>query len=445
MKILTVLLIALTVIAPNLVVFNSTSKNNIFEQVNSSYNFRGNLKNIEKQLWTNTVSVYLHDELWSEEDAYDAGHYLMVPLHAAFYLHNDEWQQEFSRHLARFMKALKENPKSVVSGRLNKLHYLYLASRFVALSEQCGKHDLIPQGLVELLYQEVDSIWLKEPAWQWDRIPFDGGMRERVLWKLGNEQVSKSYYRAIIDEELFIFAIAADLRAHERFEKLSETWSPVVSDILDTAYNVFRQEGKYQSEGGWLFQPGVWTDHPDYAYVGHLKKTPKMEPKPVPNIAWDTSHSHRFALWLSSLSNAYGEEQPEKDFYNKIKEGIGKQFFSEVLVAPSNDFPAYRTKNFMDGKNGVYRYNYLTTKDGYGPYELSGTITLGWWVFLGTEKIQRVYEDLSNSFPLPPEVISVYVGPNTTRKRNPFVSLPNSLNNGFTELIARLASKLPTH
>lgn len=399
----------------------------------------------DKQIWDKTVAVYLQDQLWTEDEAYDAGHCLMVPLHAAFYSNNNEWQQQFSRHFSCFMKAEEENPEIIVDGRLNKLHYLYLASQFVVLAEQYGKSNLIPQGLVDLLYNEVNSIWLEEPAWQWDRSPFNGGMRERVLWKLNHKNVSYSYYRAIIDEELFTFAITADLRTYEKLEKPFSQWLPVLTDVLKTAYRVFRQEGKYQSGGGWLFQPGVWTDHPDYAYVGYIKEPLGKEPNPLSNIAWDTSHSHRFPLWISSLTNAYQDEQPEKYFYANIKEGLEQQFFSKVLVGPSDEFPAYRTKNFMDGNNGFFRFNSSTTEiGGYGPYKLSGTLSLGWWTFLGTNRIQKVYNKLSQTYPLPPEVISVYIGPNTIRDRNPYVRWPDFFTNGFSELIARLASKLPS-
>lgn len=48
----------------------------------------------------------------------------------------------------------------------------------------------------------------------------------------------------------------------------------------------------------------------------------------------------------------------------------------------------------MDGSNGVlYRWNYSSLGEGkeYGPYELSGTFTIGWWTFLGTDRVKEIY------------------------------------------------------
>lgn len=159
------------------------------------------------ELWNRTVFLYLQDKLWENINIYDAGHYLMVPLHAAFLLGKEEWQRQFSDHFKKFM-----NHKENISGvnRLNKLHYYYLISRFIVLAKDYNKEELIPENLADFLYGEIMNIWYLEPAWQWGREPFPN-MEERIKWKLDNKNTKLSYYRAIIDEELFTFAIAADL------------------------------------------------------------------------------------------------------------------------------------------------------------------------------------------------------------------------------------------
>ncbi|MFB0562296.1 MAG: hypothetical protein ACETWM_13920 [Candidatus Lokiarchaeia archaeon] len=396
----------------------------------------------ERHLWEQTVKQHLYDDLWNDRDMYDAGHYLMVPLHAAFKLNEPNWQWQFAKHFRRFTEVAGNN-NNVSKGTLNRLHYLYLASRFVVLAEESGKQKLVPPGLIEILYNEVESLWRNEPAWQWDTESFKGGIRERLTWKLRNKEVSRSYYRAITDEEIFLFAIASDLRTYERITKPKILYSSTVTEILDMAYKVFKRGIVFQKDGGWLFQPGVWTDHRDYAYVGSMEKIADMERKPVTGIAEDSSHSHRFPLWLTSLEGAYREDEPENQYYEKLKKGLEKQFYEKVLVKPTPDFPAYRAKNFMDGWNGVYRWGYLTAgkNRGYGPYELSGTLTLGWWIFLDTERIRDVYGEMAKHFPLSSNTIALYVGPNTTRERHPLVKWPESLNNGYSELIARLASR----
>lgn len=313
----------------------------------------------------------------------------------------------------------------------------------MVLAEQAGKSELIPPGLTEVIYRTVQALWETEPAWQWERRHFAGGIRERVAWKLQPRDVKWRYYRAIIAHELFLFAIAADLRAHERLSNI-EVQSAMVAQILSTARTAIEQRIVAQDGGGWLFQPGIWSDHPDYAYVAVQNKVPGMKPSPMPDIAEDTSHSDRWPLWLVSLANAYVEGDHERAFYDNLKKGLETQFFETVLVAPTAEFPMYRTNNFMDGWNGVYRWEYETQgrNNGYGPYELSGTLTLGWWTFLDTSRIRAVYQDMASQFPLHGRVIEVYVGPNTSRERHPLVTKPDAYQNGLVELTVRLAGKL---
>jgi hypothetical protein len=396
-------------------------------------------------LWEATVGVYLRDDLWTDRDQYDAGHFLMVPLHAAFQRGHEPWQREFAEQFRRFAEKGYGGATTTENG-LARLHYLYLCSRFVVLADRIGKQELIPPGLVEHLYQEIQMLWRDAPAWQWGRSPFPGGIQERVAWKLSLPAVNYSYYPAIIDEECFVFAIAADLRAHERMTRAQSPGSRAVDEVLNAAQKVFQQRVVPQSGGGWLFQPGVWADHPDFAYAGRMIKMPGMEPFPLPDVAEDTSHSHRFPLWLTSLADAYAENAPEQRFYAALKAGLERQFCERVLVEPTARFPAYRTMNYMDGRNGVYRWQYPTQgrNNGYGPYELSGTYTLGWWAFLNTHRIRAVYRQMARQFPLPPEVIDLYVGPNTSRERHPLISDPQGYRNGFRELIVRLASTLGT-
>ncbi|MEN6327038.1 MAG: stalk domain-containing protein [Syntrophomonas sp.] len=53
----------------------------------------GNEARSIEELWNDTVAVHLQDELWPDENIYDVGHYLMVPMHTAFVLDEAEWQE----------------------------------------------------------------------------------------------------------------------------------------------------------------------------------------------------------------------------------------------------------------------------------------------------------------------------------------------------------------
>ncbi len=388
------------------------------------------------ELWDETVCPSLNgsgilygNELWTGREEYDSGHYLMVPLHAAFQLEEEGWQEQFAQHFQRYVREGVDRPLTN-NNALSRLHYLYVASRFAVLAEQSGRRELIPPGLMNALYGTIHALW--------NRIPPPGGIRQDVRRKLDDPN------SIITDNELFIFAIAADLRAHERISR-SGVSSSTVGDILGAARSVLQQKVVPQEEGGWLFQPGVWAEFSEYAYAGHEDKVPGMAPFPLADVAEDTSHSHRWPLWLTSLANAYDEGDPERRFYDDLKKGLEQQFFTKVVVPPTFEFPAYRTNNFMDGRNGVYRWEYqsLGPNSGYGPYELSGTMMLGWWTFLGANRIRAVYQDMAERFPLPPRVIEVFAYPDYTQEGFPPGEYTTQYQTGLYELIARLAARLP--
>jgi hypothetical protein len=394
----------------------------------------------ERALWSVNVAPYLADSLWSARDRYDAGHFLMVPLHAAFELDEPDWQSQFREHFSRFVASLPTE-EDLAGARLDWLQYLYAASRFLVLASDASRGDLVPTGLPEFVAEQVHRYWSVRPAAQYARAPFPGGIRERLDWKLSVTSVPKSYYRAIIDEESFLFAMAADVRHWENTSQLRSQWSSELDEILDVARAAYAQRAVPQSGGGWLFQPGVWADHPDFAYAGQNGKVPGMPKAPLADVAEDASHSLRYPLWLVSLRGA-ARDQAEYAYYSALLVGLARQFTSRVLVQPGDSFPAWRLTNFMDGRNGVYRWQYSTAGEGngYGPFELSGSFNLGWWGFLRSSLVREAYADQALRFPLPAQVLETYVGPSTTRQRHPLVTLPNDYSNGFRELIVRLAS-----
>ena len=412
----------------------------------------GDTSNISKpvhaveQLFKKTVKPYLQDNLWENGLNYDAGHALMVPLHAAFILDQNDWCIQFEQHFKRFME---QNKRAFLDlhedGDLARLHYLYLASRFVALSSMYScRAENFTYGIIDRLYKDAETLWLKKEAWWYAGKRFKGGIRERLNWKLNVENVKYSYYRAIIDSDLFLFAIAADLRIYEINRVPEKSWSPVISDILKKAFETIQLRMIFIESGGCLFQPGVWRDHRDYKYVGNTQISPDLRVKKIVDISEDSSHSHRWPLWLTSLRGASVNDQKKYEYYGKVNKALEKQFYEHVLVLPTSDFAGLRLKNFMDGKNGVYRYGYITQGEGngYGAYQLSGILPVGWWGFLLSKRINNAWKIMSNLFPLEDKVLATYVGPNTTRNRHPLVAWPQFFTNGFAELHVRLISKI---
>src|ERR1700679_351169 len=173
------------------------------------------------QLWSAAIEPMLPRAVQSPNEAYTDGQELMVPLHAAFHLRDDAWERGFADHFFR----LASNPSVLPAVVLSRLEYLYLASEFLVLAQQNDRQDLIPPGLPDLLFSNVQNYWRVAPAWQWGQKPFSGGIRERILWKLKNHKVEKSYYRAIVDDDLFLLAIAADLRTFGGTPEQKQAWN----------------------------------------------------------------------------------------------------------------------------------------------------------------------------------------------------------------------------
>jgi hypothetical protein len=259
-------------------------------------------------------------------------------------------------------------------------------------------------------------------------------MARRIQWRLEHEDVPMSFCRAIIDVEGFALAIAADLSY-----VLGDAAPEYVKEALGLFVQTMEQEVVWLDDTRLVFQPGTWREHPDYLYAGWSEKLPDLAPNPIADIAVDTSHSHRWPLWLSSLERAVNTEQ--KTWAQHLREGFAKQFVTHVLTRPTEAFPNYRTTNFMDGRNGLYRYKYKTQAEklGFAPFELSGTFLLGWWSLLPDDVITEAYCSLAASFPMDEQEITLYLGPDTTRERNPLFTSAAPYDNGLFELISTLA------
>jgi hypothetical protein len=364
----------------------------------------------------------------------------MVPLHAAFERSDSAWEHDFADHFQTMMKSTS----SVTDVTLSRLQYLYLGSEFIILAQKSGHPELIPPGMPDFLFSQIRSVWEDQPSAAYEHAPFHG-MRERVLWKLNTHRVTKSYSRAILDDECFLFGIAADLRTYGGTSQQQSSWRSTINDMLEVVDRIFRQEITPTSYGGWLLQPGVWADHPDFKYAGNYRAEPGIQPAPVADIAWDSSHFLRFPLWLTSYMNAYTRGSPEYDFYRDLRQGLNQQFFSRVVVEPTSSVPCYRLNNFMDGRNGVYRWGYgeLGPNNGYGPFQASGSLMLGWWAFLGTDQSEKLYRNIADEYPWSKECLELILGPGTGGRQYTAGELsPNHPAFTFRYLITRLASEL---
>lgn len=392
----------------------------------------------EHALWDRTAKVLLESSSWQRRDAYDAGHHLYVPLCAAFELGQSPWQADFRNHFSRFLKAKDELPEE----EHLYLGYGFLAVRFCSYAAQAGQAGGIPEGLAPFWLGRLRDLWERLPAWQWLREPF-AGFRQRLEWKLSAPAPIYSFERAVLDDDLWLFGIAAELW---RLDGLGYAFGlkaedrAALAEILEFAERVFRTSVAWEPDGRWRFQPGVWRDAPAHAQAGMQATFSGMPEAPREAAAWDSSHSYRFPVVLASLEAAEGGERAR--FYRSLRNGLARQFQEKVLVAPTADFPVWRMRNYMDGWNGVYEWE-PDRGVGYGPYQLSGSLAVGLWSALRTAPVQQAMLNLSRNFPLPDVVVDMFEGPGTLRERHPLLAGRNAWNAGMYELICRLAARLP--
>lgn len=386
--------------------------------------------------WTQFISTLTRESLWTQRDAYDASNALMIPMHYAFLTRDKKGISEFETLMSRF--AINELP----GGQLNQAQWMYFVSSYLALRCQTGLPIADSDAyLVHRVSAWLHNRWILEPAFQWDKLPFFG-TKERLLYITSKDTVlDYSYYKAVTDYELFLFAIAGDIsfviqNNRDIAIKIPQDIQNSIHDALKTGVKIIRERGFFTKSDGWLFQPGVWSDHVDYRFAAHEKLRPNLKEALVKDISEDASHSHRWPLFFRSLLSSPTLNVCDKSYLEKAYRGFCQQF-KEVVV--KTDAEGVLLTNYMDGRNGVYRYQYTTTgtnnNPGYGPYQLSGILGVSWYPFcIGVKDVFSVYQ---NSYPLGQRMVEIYTGPDTTCERNALFQWPGYFINGFASMQAR--------
>lgn len=388
-------------------------------------------KTLRSQQQTPTESnleTILSQDLWTDRDAYDASHYLMIPLHAAYRSKEEATNAElFESFMLRFTAAWHDG-EFQIANELNRTQFLILLSRYVRFNPA-------NEQLIEILIQEHRRSFLETPYPHWSEGEF-ASIRDSIEWKLSTQDPERSFHTAIVDIDRFIMTLAADLHAI-----LGPASPDHVLEAREIGLRYLRESSRWGDDGEWMLGDGDYWDHPDNAYAGNIGVTENMEPKPVPGLPSDTSHAHRLPAILEAFVPGTDEPNVREDI-EAMRAGLAKQLINHCLVQPDEDFRSIRLTNYLNGYNGLYRWNYATTGEGngYRPYELSGTFLLGWWSLLGNEEIRSAYRLVEECYPLTEEEIALYVGPNTTRERNPLFSWPEAFHpGGFMETCVRSA------
>lgn len=319
---------------------------------------------------TEAFRSYLSIKTWSNDERYNAAHFLLVPMYYIYENKELELIKELDKHVDSFLNEESLNINYKESGsKLTYLQYYYFLSEYLVLSNNQNKK------LSNFLLSQINLFW-------------EGDVFIENAKKRANRQLNSNdheYRQGLIDEDLFIFGISANLLKF--FPKNNN-----LNRINLNALSFLQQRSSFTSEGGWLFEKGYWDDYPDRAYAGYNSKINVSNKKPLKDMVSDSSHFQRWPKILLSIQNAYTKNSSEYFLLKKYRSGLKKQFLSKVIHINNNKI---QLTNYMDGRNGLYRWNYHTLGKGkgYGPYELTSSFGIGWWVFLGGNNIKKIYYD----------------------------------------------------
>ena len=387
----------------------------------------------------NILSNYISDEeLWNDINSYDAGHLLLIPMFFAFSENDVNQISIYDDLFKRFSNYLKNQNYEYKFWDLNHIQFLFLASNYINLcSEYNHNIENIPKELLNYLYDEsFYYLQLEREKYKTSEIP-------QYNTIIGIKQNLDAGV-VTTDQYMYHLAIISNLYEFSKLNKieLSDKRKRKMQDIQEIVNRIFTERVTFTQGNKWLFDVGCYDNHEDYAYMNYMEINENMIPSKNENTTWDTSHFMRIPVFLQIFKRLNKDNDEMYNYYKKLILGLKEQFLENVLVYPDSENTYFRTTNYMDGRNGLYRYNYNTAQNNaYLPYQISGSLTLGWWCFLGNG-INDVYSQMYKTFPLSEEGIKTYVGPNTTRERNKYAKWPDFFENGFAKTICLYASKL---
>lgn len=352
-------------------------------------------------LWKQTAKRVLQDNFWSQDqnplsdDAYYISEYMMAPMEEAFRLDKMNRIQRFTQFFKHWMTHVplsKFYTLDAVDSSLNQDMFLVFASEYIALCK--AHHVMPPRGFVNYVQKAFRHNWSK-PAWIW---PSCGGgkwrqyqgkkifafdnLSARIRWKLASTQVKpgQAYCHALADQDFMPFSIAAGI-----YEFKGKHSPAIINNAMHLAYQAFSMAISPTSNiaSGWVLQPGAWKNYPAYQYAGCMRAATCTKKSIVDKIAYDSSHSMRLAIMVNRLYEASKINQdPNSHFFQQLRIGLRAQVL-KLITPPSNTFPSYRFMNYMDGTNGLYRFDPKKKHNiYYRPYQNSQSLYTGWWTSL---------------------------------------------------------------
>ncbi len=289
---------------------------------------------------------------------------------------------------------------------LARLTLIKVMSAYLKLASQSEIFDIEPEienKLYDFILSEIEFFYtIPNPGWP----PLHSGtVNDRVEWGLtawntSTYDDSKRRVDYSINDDLWrLFEAVGNIKQYINFKKI--TSPTTIESLLTLAYRCIHEGGQFLDEG-YFFQLGITRDSRDHLYAGHLSLKKDMLAFMVDSIGRDTSHFSLFPSMINALQFAYPINSETFNFFARVNSEISRLFFNTIVEYRNG---GVFTKNYMDGSNGLYRYD---GNDAYLSYELSGTILFGSWFYLNSKEGIYFFENLFNSFPLSIDVISIY-------------------------------------
>ncbi len=227
--------------------------------------------------------------------------------------------------------------------------------------------------------------WLEMPGWHWaGAYP---NVRARTLAKLDGEPKLKTriFFRAFIDYDVHLFAIAADLVAAER----TAPWltrnrgdRAAVLDAYAIGLRALTARIDPGADGrGFRFDRGYWADNPVAAYAKCVDPLPPTKECRWDGYVSDVSHAQRWPFWLESFAQAAPDKARRKQV-EIWRQGLAHELGEHVLRADAAGRPLM--SNFMDGHDGWYLFTGAEPGgSGHRPSSLTGwSMRYGAWASL---------------------------------------------------------------
>lgn len=281
---------------------------------------------------------------------------------------------------------------------MEKTQYMYLNLEYIR--RNINKENTILERnnkVLQLIEKTILKEWTKDKGEIWSNESFQYvGRRSRIASILLNkipEQNEKSFYKAITDFELFCIISGCSLASNQL--KLYGKINPEIEEFIVYMFQILKTQCKVYSDGRWLLQPGVWKDHSDYIYAGNSISNKNLKIAKIDTISWDASHSARWPIFLNTLKSLFNPLSKEFKSISILQKGLADQFLFKV-VNQNDSFP--RFNNYLDGWNGIYRYNYSSMKNGYEPFSCNKHVFLSWWKILDDERINKIYSTIDLNY-----------------------------------------------